>query len=324
MIYLKIGEKRFGKAMNNPAVSFKDENGELLISNLESAVEEAANVLYELGISRTSKMIQSLLMVSDVEEYMEIIKEFDPRISSVEFSEEKRRFQITKDKIILPINSKSSGYLGCVSISGNIDVELALQFIASVDSITSIMEGSILAKRSFEMLKSSLETLSKAMESRVKEAEKFKKIKYKLFDMLIDQFDIDKKAAELSLYVYDVGLIGVKDYILQKDFSKLTNEEVEEYRKHPIYGYEILKNIQDLPKEVLNATLYHHERLDGSGFPYGLKEKDIPYIALFIGFIDEMSRRLSENMDINEIENIAKGKFPDEFVEKLKEVPVNA
>ena len=324
MVYLKIGEKTFGEKVDNPILSFKYGNDELLISDLEPAVEETANILYELGKNRTSEMIQKLLTASDLKEYMERIKEFDPKISSVEFSGEEREFQITKNEIILPIISKSAGYLGYISIKGNIDMELALQFTASVNSITSIIEGSILAKRSFEMLKSSLETLSKAMESRAKEAEKFKKIKYELFYTLIDQFDIDRKIAELSLYVYDVGLIGVKDYILQKNFSELTTEEIVEYRRHPIYGYEILKNIQDLPKEVLDATLYHHERLDGSGFPQGLKGKDIPYIALFIGFVDEIARRLAENMDINDIEDMIKGKFPSEFTKKLREVPIDA
>ncbi|MCD6449184.1 MAG: HD domain-containing protein, partial [Thermotogaceae bacterium] len=139
---------------------------------------------------------------------------------------------------------------------------------------------------------------------------------------LVDQFDLNREIAELSFYVYDVGLIGIRDYILQKNFYELTSEEVEEYKKHPIYGYEILKNIQNLPKEVLDVTLYHHERLDGSGFPHGLKGREVPYIALFIGFIDDIAKKLAMNMSMKDIENEIEKKFPGEFIERLKEVPI--
>ena len=323
-MYVKLNDMEFGKKLESPIVAFTENGNELFIYDFDSAVEEAASVLYELGINRSSILIQKLLTAIEIEDYMEKIREFDPRIEEVEFSQEERKLKISPEEITLPINSKSAGYLGHISIKGPINIEIALQLIASINSITSIIEGSILEKRSYEMLKSSLETLSKAMESRVREADKLKDYKYKLFSTLIDKFDVEREIAELAFYVYDVGLIGVRDYILQKDLSDLTKKEWEEYRNHPKYGYEILKNIQDLPKEVLDATLYHHERLDGSGYPFGLESNEVPYIALLIGFVDEVARKLVEGKEKSELYCQLKGKFPDEFIRKLKEVPIDA
>jgi HD-GYP domain-containing protein (c-di-GMP phosphodiesterase class II) len=69
--------------------------------------------------------------------------------------------------------------------------------------------------------------------------------------------------------LHDIGKIGVSKEILNKP-GRLTSAEFEEIKKHPIYGYNILRPL-DLP-EVLDITLKHHERLDGKGYPYGITD----------------------------------------------------
>ena len=54
---------------------------------------------------------------------------------------------------------------------------------------------------------------------------------------------------------------------------------------HPVYGYQMLVNI-DFLKEALDIPLYHHERWDGTGYPEGLKEMDIPLSARIFAVID--------------------------------------
>jgi putative two-component system response regulator len=69
--------------------------------------------------------------------------------------------------------------------------------------------------------------------------------------------------------LHDIGKIGVSKEILNKP-GALTAEEYDEVKKHPVYGYNILRPL-DLP-EVLDITLKHHERLDGKGYPDGITE----------------------------------------------------
>ncbi len=84
--------------------------------------------------------------------------------------------------------------------------------------------------------------------------------------------------------LHDVGKIGVDESIISKD-GKLTDEEFAQIKKHPLYGDQILSQIQKLPYLSIGAR-YHHERYDGKGYPDRLKGEDIPEIARIIGVAD--------------------------------------
>ncbi len=77
----------------------------------------------------------------------------------------------------------------------------------------------------------------------------------------------------LAGMLHDLGKIHVPATILNKT-SKLTPAEFELVKAHPITGYEIINNI-DFPWPIADIILQHHERLDGSGHPYGIKEDEI-------------------------------------------------
>ncbi|MBO6137259.1 MAG: response regulator [Lachnospiraceae bacterium] len=84
--------------------------------------------------------------------------------------------------------------------------------------------------------------------------------------------------------LHDVGKIGVSDSIINKP-AKLTEEEYEEIKNHPVLGARILKNISEFPGLVTGAR-WHHERYDGKGYPDGLKGEDIPAEARIIAVAD--------------------------------------
>ncbi|MEM4657804.1 MAG: response regulator [Candidatus Methanosuratincola sp.] len=86
--------------------------------------------------------------------------------------------------------------------------------------------------------------------------------------------------------LHDVGKIGVPDSILLKP-DKLTPEEWEIMKKHPILGYELIKNIKFL-ENAAKLVLYHHERFDGTGYPYGVKGFDIPLEARVFSVADAL------------------------------------
>jgi putative nucleotidyltransferase with HDIG domain len=81
---------------------------------------------------------------------------------------------------------------------------------------------------------------------------------------------------EMSL-LHDVGKIGVKEEILNKP-ATLTPEEFEEIKRHPEIGYRILEPLK-LQKAALDIVRHHHERLNGQGYPMGLKEGEIPLVV---------------------------------------------
>jgi len=84
--------------------------------------------------------------------------------------------------------------------------------------------------------------------------------------------------------LHDIGKVGVPDQILRKS-GPLTPEEWEVMRKHPVYAVEMLKPISFL-QGALDIPQYHHEHWDGSGYPYGLKGKDIPLSARIFAVAD--------------------------------------
>jgi uncharacterized domain HDIG len=89
---------------------------------------------------------------------------------------------------------------------------------------------------------------------------------------------------EKAALLHDIGKIGVSDSILNKK-GPLTNEEFDEIKKHPGIGVNILKNIKDVTS-ILPYIRNHHERLDGRGYPDGLKGEDISLGARIICIAD--------------------------------------
>ena len=87
--------------------------------------------------------------------------------------------------------------------------------------------------------------------------------------------------------LHDVGKIGISDQILRKP-GTLSEEEWEIIKQHPIYAYKILYPITYL-QPALDIPYCHHEKWDGSGYPRGLKEEQIPLPARIFAVVDVWS-----------------------------------
>ena len=85
--------------------------------------------------------------------------------------------------------------------------------------------------------------------------------------------------------LHDVGKTQIDEKILEKP-SKLTEEEFEEMKKHPALGYKMVENMVGVNDNIRNSVLMHHERIDGSGYPLGLKDEGIPLFPKIIAIAD--------------------------------------
>lgn len=107
------------------------------------------------------------------------------------------------------------------------------------------------------------------------------------------EFDDDGLARiHMAGMLHDVGKIGVDDSVLRKP-GRLTPEEFEEIKKHPVLGYEILKGIPSF-REILPAVRHHHESMDGSGYPDGLVGDEIPRDAQVLAVADAFDAMTSD------------------------------
>jgi len=84
--------------------------------------------------------------------------------------------------------------------------------------------------------------------------------------------------------MHDIGKLGIPTHVLEKH-SPLDESEWVLMRAHPEMGLTLLDRAGQSSREVL-AVLYHHERLDGSGYPYGLKAESIPIEARIVAVAD--------------------------------------
>jgi len=92
--------------------------------------------------------------------------------------------------------------------------------------------------------------------------------------------------------LHDIGKVAIDENILNKP-GKLTNEEWEELKRHPEIGYRILSSANDMA-EIAEYVLAHHERWDGTGYPKGLRGKQIPLKSRIIAIADAFDAMISE------------------------------
>lgn len=102
----------------------------------------------------------------------------------------------------------------------------------------------------------------------------------------------DLEHLQLAATLHDVGKIAMPDEILRKP-SPLTEDEQDVMRRHPIDGEEIVSRIRDL-RDVLPGIRSHHERLDGTGYPDSLHDREIPLEPRIIAVADTFDAMTTE------------------------------
>ncbi len=101
---------------------------------------------------------------------------------------------------------------------------------------------------------------------------------------LLGLTDREVEWAYLAGLLHDIGKIGTPEAILQKP-ARLTDAEYDVIKRHPAVGYRILKGVKRL-EPIRDAVRHHHERMDGTGYPDGLRGEEIPLLARITGLAD--------------------------------------
>ena len=127
--------------------------------------------------------------------------------------------------------------------------------------------------------------------------------------------------ATICAYLHDIGKLAIPSEILNKP-GKLTDEEFEIMKTHTTIGYEMcMKDLKLRPYS--EGAYYHHEALDGTGYPQGLKKKDIPYVAQIIRVCDEYDaivtkRQYTTHVNISEtLKELIKDAKPQEYMKTV-------
>lgn len=104
-----------------------------------------------------------------------------------------------------------------------------------------------------------------------------------LFQDRIKYHDLDELS--MAFFLHDIGMTKVPATILDKN-EPLNNNDWETIRNHPVWGHEKLNKANYTSEETTNVILYHHERYDGSGYPFKKSGDDIPIYAKICAIAD--------------------------------------
>ncbi|MFN4244570.1 MAG: HD domain-containing phosphohydrolase [Brevinematia bacterium] len=274
------------------SILMKDEkNNELFFKVIDS---EKSNEIKEIripidrGIAGYTARTGNPLIVNDVKKHPEFYSNVD----------DKSGF-ITKSIISAPIKplNKIIGVIEAVNKIRETDfTEDDLKILEMIAQILGInLLNSILYEKLNNTSRNTIKALITALEAR-DEYTKGHSYRVQIYSVKIAHaLKLPSKKVEeveLSAILHDVGKIGIPDNILRKT-EKLSNEEFEIIKKHPIIGYNILRSVEGL-ENVLDGIKYHHERFDGRGYPEGLKGKEIPLVARIISVADTLDAITSD------------------------------
>src|SRR6202158_1920656 len=96
---------------------------------------------------------------------------------------------------------------------------------------------------------------------------------------------------EVAALLHDIGKVGIPDSILRKP-GRLDPEEYALMKKHPEYGWAVLRMLPGFERAALDI-LHHHESFDGKGYPAGLKGSEIPVVSRIVCVIDAFDAMVS-------------------------------
>jgi len=201
----------------------------------------------------------------------------------------------TKTILAVPVVDKSNNIIGVIEVLNKRNRkgfskkdEEVLELFCS--EVANVIVNTQLYGRIQLLLDSLIKAFAAAVDARdpATKGHSLRVMRYSLNIAKAISLDITQtKVLEYAAILHDVGKIGIPDSILLKQ-GKFTPEEYEVMEKHALITYDILSKIHFPPeyKDVPYIASLHHEFMDGSGYPYGLKGEEIPLLARILCVAD--------------------------------------
>lgn len=244
---------------------------------LRQSVYKDGRVLMEKGQVLTEKLIERLSNFS----IFEIdIEEIDPKEEMKKIRQEEKRIKEEFQEAYKETIAKAKGVF-----EKALEEELDTEAVGNVvdDTVKNLEKNPDIFLTLLEMREEANYLYEHSLKSSIIALSIGKKLGYSK-----DKLELLGKAALL----HDIGMFKVDKEILNKE-DKLTEEELKEIRNHTITGAKLLVNQE---KEVRMAALYHHERIDGGGYPKGLKDVEIPEIVRIVTISDLYAALISDRV----------------------------
>jgi len=161
------------------------------------------------------------------------------------------------------------------------------------------IENGRLFKDLKELFVGSLKALTSSIDAKDKytrgHSERVAFISRWIAERLSEQEQLDEEQIHkiyLAGLLHDIGKIGIEEPVLRKQ-GKLTKRELDIIKKHPSIGAGILREIKQM-RDIVSGVLYHHERIDGKGYPSGLAGEQIPLTGKIVGLADSFDAMTSK------------------------------
>jgi GAF domain-containing protein len=197
----------------------------------------------------------------------------------------------TRNLICVPIRAKGKviGVLEAINKrkEEDFDQEDLSLFISLADQVAIALDNARLYQELEETFFQTAESLAEAIEKRDPYTGGHTK-RVTLYSLIIARYlqlnPLEKKWLKIASALHDIGKIGIEDQILRKP-DQLSPEEFDAIKRHSDMGAEIIEHIRQL-REIVPGVKYHHEQIDGGGYPDGLKGDNIPILAKIVAVAD--------------------------------------
>ena len=319
------------RAMKAATQLMKAEVGSLLCIN-----EEKGQLYFEVALGDREEDIKTISLhfgegiAGWVAQYGKPLIVNSPREDPRFFKEVDERTEFkTQNIICVPIKVKEKviGVLEAINKQGKrrFDKEDLSLLTSLADQVAIALDNSRLYQELEEMFIQTAESLADAIEKRDPYTGGHTQ-RVNLYSQAISKHlqlkPLERKWLKITSVLHDIGKIGIEDHILKKN-TTLSSEEFDMIKRHSNIGVEIIEHIHQL-RESIPGVKYHHEYVNGKGYPDGLRGEEIPILAKIVAVADTYDamttdrpyrKAMEEVAAIEELKRCSGTQFDGEVVE---------
>ncbi len=298
-----------------------EELAQLCLSNLQHLIDCAGTVICFQDQERRSRFLMQGQLPFDEAGFVRLLARFEQHDWSRPLVENKLEnslvgadFPGLKNLMIASIGDESHryGWIVTCNLRGGCDFEEAeARLVGSISTILGTHARNIqLFEDHSDLLISFVRSLVSSIDAKDPHTRGHSERVALLARRLGEQLGLSAQELDdlaLSSLLHDLGKIGVDDRILSKP-GRLTREEFQQIKQHPLIGYQILSPLKNL-KSILPGVRSHHEAYNGKGYPDRLRGEEIPLMARIISVVDSYDamatdRPYRKGMPLAELEEI--------------------